>query len=234
MKRFYTDVTVDAAGHILLDGRFVRTPARAELAITFPVLAQAIADEWAGQGDQIDPRSMPLTGLANAAIDHMSRNPQPHIASLSAYGANDLLCYRADADQADLLAEQARLWNPILNWAERHYAIEFAITQGIIPVDQPFETIATLNGAVAAMSPWQLAALSPLVTISGSLIAGLAVIHTAFNANALWDATCLDALWQEAQWGTDADAVAQRAAHKADWDAAVRFIALIDLSVQPS
>jgi chaperone required for assembly of F1-ATPase len=234
MKRFYKDVVADPAGRILLDSRPVRTPARAELAIPFPALAAAIAAEWTAQGDQINPRSMPLTGLANAAIDHMARDPAPHIASLSAYGGNDLFCYRADADQPDLLLEQARIWNPILDWAEGQYGISFAITQGIIPVDQPAETLSKLTAAVAALSPWQLAALSPLVTISGSLVAGLAIIHRAFDADALWDATCLDALWQEAQWGADAEAAAQRAAHKADWDAAASFIALIDQSLPPS
>ncbi len=234
MKRFYTKANVGEGGTILLDGRPVRTPAKAELLIPFPRLAQAVAQEWAAQGERIDPRSMPLTGLSNAAIDHMKVNPAPHVSALSAYGGNDLFCYRATSDQADLAAEQVRVWNPILDWAEQHFDVQFSITQGISPIDQPAQTVQKLYDATVALSRWQLAAMTPLITISGSWVAGFAVLHRARDADTLWLATCLDELWQEAQWGAVDDAEELRAAHKADWDAAVLFLSLIDDAMHPA
>lgn len=211
---------------IALDGRPVRTPYRAPLAVPNEALGRAIAAEWQAQGETIAPANMPLTGLANAAIDLAAPDPAAFAEPVAAYAATDLFCYRDDRD-ALLQAEQAAAWNPHLAWAEAHYGVEFILTQGILPVDQPPATVAALRGAVLALDPWRMTALTPLVTIGGSLVAGLALIAEAFEAEALWQAVSLDELYQERRWGADSQAQAQRAAHKRDWDNAVRFLELI-------
>ena len=98
MKRFYKDVTIVAEGDghaIRLDDRPVRTPARALLTLPTLALAQAVAEEWRAQGETVDPASMPFTGLANAAIDHIVPNRAQFAAGIARYGESDLLCYRA-------------------------------------------------------------------------------------------------------------------------------------------
>ena len=82
---------------VQLDGRAVRTPAKAELAVPSAALAQAIAAEWDAQGEHIDPTSMPLTRLANSAIDGVRRAQAEVRADIARYAASDLLCYRAEA-----------------------------------------------------------------------------------------------------------------------------------------
>ncbi|WP_432769194.1 MAG: ATPase [Sphingopyxis sp.] len=229
MKRFWKDVAIvpqDGGWGIALDGRPMRTPHRAPLAVASTALAEAIATEWRAQGETIDPRAMPMTGLANAAIDLATPDPAVFAEPIAAYDATDLLCYRDDRDAA-LQAEQVAAWNPILAWAEARFGIEFVITQGILPVDQPPATIAALRNAVFALDPWRMTALTPLATIGGSLVAGLACIEQAFDAEHLWDAVSLDLLYQERRWGADAEAQAQRAAHQRDWDHAVRFLGLL-------
>ena len=229
MKRFWTTASVvreDGGWSIALDGRPVRTPYRALLALPNEALATAIAAEWNAQGDDLAPATMPLTGLANAAIDLATPDPAAFAEPIAAYAATDLLCYRDDRDPL-LGAEQVAAWNPLLAWAEGQFGVEFAITQGILPIDQPPATVAALRTAVFALDPWRMTALTPLVTIGGSLIAGLALIAGAYDAEALWDAVSLDELYQERRWGADAEAQAQRAAHKRDWDGAVRFWGLI-------
>ncbi|OYW86273.1 MAG: ATPase, partial [Sphingobium sp. 32-64-5] len=98
MKRFYKDVSAeprdDGTFAILLDGRPVRTPARAPLALPNGPLADAVVREWADQGEDIDPSSMPLTGFANAAIDQVTPDPAGFAATIAVYGESDLLCYR--------------------------------------------------------------------------------------------------------------------------------------------
>jgi len=229
VKRFWKEVEVvaqDGGWGIALDGRPVRTPHRAPLVVTSLALAEAIAAEWQAQGETIDPAAMPMTGVANAAIDLASPDPAAFAEPVAAYAATDLFCYRDDRD-ALLQAEQVAAWNPLLAWAEAQFGIEFAITQGILPIDQPPATVAALGAAVFTVDPWRLAALTPLVTIGGSLVAGLACIEEAFDPEALWEAVSLDELYQERRWGTDAHAQAQRAAHKRDWDNAVRFLGLL-------
>ena len=235
MKRFWQHVAVadDAAGFaIALDGRAVRTPKRAPLIIPQPALAAAIAAEWATVDGDIDPRAMPLTGLANAAIDIIAPDVAAFAATIAPYATADLLCYRAD--DADLSREQARLWNPILDWAERQFTIQFNLTTGVMPADQPRETIARLTNALGGADAWGLAALSPLTSLSGSLVSALALLHSAFDAESLWQAAILDALWQEERWGSDADALAARAHAKREWDAAAQFLNYIGNDVAPS
>jgi chaperone required for assembly of F1-ATPase len=229
VKRFWKEAVVapqDGGWGVTLDGRPVRTPQRAPLVVTSAALADAIAAEWQMQGETLDPAAMPMTGLTNAAIDLASPDPVGFAEPVAAYAATDLFCYRDDRD-ALLQAEQVAAWNPLLAWAEERFAIEFVITQGILPVDQPPETVAALRAAVFAVDPWRMAALTRLVTIGGSLIAGLARVEDAFDAEALWEAVSLDELYQERRWGADAEAQAQRAAHKRDWDNAVRFLGLL-------
>src|SRR3546814_5152852 len=79
---------------------------------------------------------MPMTGLTNAAIDLAAPDPATFAEPIAAYAATDLFCYRDDRDAA-LQAEQAAAWNPLLAWAEARYGVEFALTQGVLPIDQP-------------------------------------------------------------------------------------------------
>lgn len=225
MKRFYTDVTI-AEGAILLDSRPVRTPLRAALALPTPMLAEAIAEEWRAQGERIDPRSMPLTGLANAAIDRVAPDARAFAAPLAAYAETDLLCYRAAAPP-ELAAAQAEAWDPLLDWARARYDVRFVVTAGIVPVAQPPATVGRLSEALAAREAFALAGMAPLVTIAGSLVAALAVAERAIEADAAFDAAHLDELWQARRWGEDALAMAARGARRNDFLAAARFVGLL-------
>ncbi len=226
MRRFYTDVSVTDALGIELDSRPVKTPAKAPLTLPNHALAEAIADEWRAQGERIDPHSMPLTGLANAAIDHVAPDPEAFAAGLSVYGETELLCYRAEEPFA-LVAKQNQDWNPLLGWAQARYDIGFTLVRGIMHRPQPDETLARLKEAVRACTVFQLSSLSPLVTISGSLVIALALVEQHLSPETAFDAAHLDELWQEEQWGADDFALEARAAHRRDFLAAARFLDLV-------
>lgn len=228
MKRFYRHVTVavgDGGHAVLLDGRPIRTPGRAPLALPTAALAAAVAGEWEAQGETIAPASMPLTGIANAAIDLVTPDIAAFAAPLARYGESDLLCYRAP--ETDLAAEQARLWNPLLVWAEQQFGIEFALASGVMHVAQPGGTSEALSSALLALDPFRLAALAPIISIGGSLVVALALVHGAFDGEALWQAVTLDERWQEDRWGEDAEATAARERRHGEWQAATRFLALL-------
>ena len=229
MRRFYKDVAVISgeAGHeIQLDGRPVRTPARAALALPTVGLAEAVAEEWRGQGDMVDPRSMPFTGLANGAIDQIAPNRESFASGIANYGTSDLLCYRAEGP-AELVSREAASWDPLLDWARRRYDVTFRVTQGIIPVDQPPETLERLDAAVKAYDPFTLAGLSTLVTLSGSLVCGLAIVEGGHDADAIWTASEIDEDWEVEQWGEDADAAARSARRRDEFAVARRFCELV-------
>lgn len=225
MKRFWKDVSVDAERGVRLDGKPVRTPGRLPLMLPTDALAAAVAEEWRTVDGEIDPRAMPLTGLANAAIERIPADIAVFAANLAAYAESDLLCYRADSPP-ELIERQNALWNPPLDWAEGRYGVQFELASGVMHQPQPDATIEKLAVAVSTRDAFELAGLSPIVTITGSLVLGLALIEDAMDADAIWTAANLDEDWQAEQWGEDALAAQSRAAHRAEFDAAVRFLAL--------
>lgn len=226
MKRFWTEVSVAPDGGVALDGRPVRTPGRAPLLLPTPNLAEAVADEWRAVGETIDPRAMTLTGLANAAIDRIAPDPASFAVGLARYGESDLLCYRA-GEPEPLAERQAAAWDPLLDWARGRYDVHFAIATGIMPVEQPLATVARLREAVATQPPFVLAGLSPVVTLTGTLVGSLALIAGACDPDALWRAAGIDESWQAELWGEDAEAAATRALRRREFDAAVRFLGLV-------
>ena len=114
---------------------------------------------------------MPLTGLANAAIERIAPDPAPHIAGIAAYGESDLLCYRADGPEP-LVTREAAAWDPLLAGRRTRYDVHFEVTSGVMHRAQPAATLARLAEAVAARDAFDLAALSPIVTITGTLVGG--------------------------------------------------------------
>lgn len=230
MKRFWKQATVERESGgfaILLDEKLVRTPARNPLLLPTLALAKAIAGEWNSADETIDPRVMPLTGLANAAIDRVAADPQGFAATLANYGESDLLCYRAEAPRK-LLERQEQSWDLLLAWARRRFDVDFQTTCGIVHVKQPEATVRRLTHAVSAFDPFRLAGLSPLVTIGGSLVAALAVAEQAVTAGQAWESITLDEQWQAEQWGADPEAEAMLESRHQDFFAAARFLELLE------
>ena len=229
MRRFYETATTAPAERgfaILLDGRPVKTPAGQDLTVPSERLGEAIAGEWNRQSEKVDPRSMPLTGLANAAIDRVAPDAEAFAAGLAAYGESDLLCYRAEGP-APLAAREAEQWDPILAWARRRYDVAFELAPGVVHRPQPRHTVEQLAAAVAARTPFELAGLSPLVTISGSLVIALAVAEGAITLAEGWAAAALDELWQIETWGADEEAVRALEGRRREFEAAYLFLDML-------
>jgi chaperone required for assembly of F1-ATPase len=225
VNRFWKEVAVVDRG-IHLDGKPVRTPGRLPLILPTDALAEAVAEEWRAVEKEIKPQEMPLTGLSNAAIERIAPDIDTYAAGLAVYGETDLLCYRADAPPP-LVERQAAIWNPLLDWARARYDIGFTVTAGIIHRAQPPETIARLAHAIAARDAFELAALSPIVTIGGSLVIALMIAENAIDPDAAFDACHLDELWQAELWGEEWMAADTRAAHRADFLAGAKVLALL-------
>jgi chaperone required for assembly of F1-ATPase len=226
VKRFWKVGSVDPDRGIRLDGKPVRTPGKQPLILPNAALAEAVGEEWraVGEGAEIDPRAMPLTGLANAATERI--DPAAFAAALAAFGESDLLCYRAESPD-DLVARQAALWDPLLDWARTRYDVHFEIAAGVMHRPQPPATIARLAEAVAARNAWQLAGLSPIVTIGGSLVAALALDEGAATPEDVWRAVELDEDWQAEQWGRDELSLGALESRRRDFNAGVRFLNLL-------
>lgn len=228
-KRFWSEasVTDEGAGHgIALDGRAVRTPAKAPLIVPTRALAQAIADEWMAVDERIDPGVMPMTRSANAAIDKVAPQHDEVADMVAAYGATDLLCYRADSPQ-ELVLRQTEEWDPLLDWAASALGARLRPTVGVMPVAQDAEALQILRARVHAQGDFTLTALHDLVALSGSLIIGMAALENAQDIESLWQTSRLDEVWQAELWGTDAEAEEMAAVKAAAFFDAKEFLCLV-------
>lgn len=229
MRRFYKTAAAcqDGPPHpLLLDGKPVLTPQRRQLALPTRRLAEALAEEWQSQGSELVPANMPLTRLAHGAIDLVAPDPSRAIDEITAYAGSDLLCYRAESPVA-LAARQAKMFDPILAWAADHLGSVFETVVGVMPRDQPVETLSAVASLLAGKDPFRLIALHAITTLTGSAILALALAEGRIGAEAAWMAAHVEEDWQIAQWGEDAEAAQRRAAQKIEFLAACRLFDLI-------
>lgn len=226
-KRFYAraDAVADGEGgfRVELDGRPVRTPGKALLRLPSRALAEAVAAEWAAQGERIDPPSMPLTRLANTAIDGVEPRRAEVAAEILRYAGSDLLCYRTDAPER-LVALQREQWDPLLEWARDAFGAMFFLSEGIRYVEQPARTLEALSGRLPE-DALSLAALNLMTTLSGSAVLALAVAHGRLSAEEAWRAAHIDEEAQEQLWGADGEAAERRARRYRDFAAAALCVA---------
>lgn len=228
MKRFYKVASVaqqDGGWRVLLDGRAIRTAGGNPQILPARPLAEALAAEWAAQGDTIDAAAFALRDLADYALDVVCADPAVIVAEVLRYGETDTLCYRAEPGEA-LERRQGALWEPMLAAAERRFDVRFERVSGIVHRAQPAATLARMRAVLAAHDPFQLAALQTLASLAASLVIALAAIEPDADIAALWDAANLEEDWQADLWGKDAEAMARREKRLAAFTAAARFAGL--------
>lgn len=228
LKRFWTEAEAwpaEGGWEVALDGRPLRTPGRLHLLLPTRALADAVAREWRAVEEGVKPGAMPLTGLANAALDIVAADPRGFAGSLARYAASDLTCYRAEAP-SELVAMQAAGWEPVLKGVEQRHGLLFRRTAGVMHVEQPPATLETVEALLTRLSPFELAPLQPMVTITGSVVLVLAHLDGALGWDEAFAASVLDEDWQAGHWGADAEAEAARERRRAEFEAAARFLAL--------
>lgn len=224
-KRFYKTATVTDDNGIALDGRPVRTPLKQPLKLPTRELAEAIAREWEGQGDTINPAAMILTKLANTAIDRVADDQKRIADEIVNFAGADQVSYRAHEPEA-LVARQAEHWNPVIDWAMAQLDAPFVTTAGIMHREQPEEALRAFARHVEKLDPWTLTALHNLATITGSALIAAMLAEGAIDREAAWRAAFVDEDWEVELWGQDEAAAQRRAALRREFDACVDFLDL--------
>ena len=228
MKRFYKNaVVIEFEGRygIELDGRRIQTPRKSTFTVEARKVADAVAAEWADQGDEIVVENMPMLRLANTAIDMIASQRGAVVDNLAGYGSTDLLCYRSDSP-AELVRRQNELWSPWLAWARDQHDAELKTTNGIGYIAQSDDALAALRAVVNRHDIMELACLNDLVTIAGSLVLGLAVSGGALDVAMAWEAIRLENDFQAGKWGEDAEAAAHAARLFEEFKHAALFLTL--------
>jgi chaperone required for assembly of F1-ATPase len=234
-KRFYKEVSVepDGGGFALrLDGKPVRTPAKAMLVLPNAALAEAVADEWRAQGERIDPDTMPLTKLANSVIDGVMGREAAVVGDMLGYAAADLICYRAGGPEG-LTAAQTRQWDPVLAFARSELDAPLNIAEGVMHVAQPDASLEAIRQRLQQFDAWSLAALHVLTGLMGSALLALAVTLERLTPEEAWTAAHVDEDWQICQWGEDREAADRRKRRWKEAQAAARLGRLAGAFARP-
>jgi chaperone required for assembly of F1-ATPase len=233
-KKFYAEVAVapvEGGFGLTLDGKPVRTPSRAPLTLPTQALAEAVAAEWRGQGDAIDPATMPLTRMANTALDGVAMQMAAVAAEVAKFAGSDLVCYRAGEPEA-LVAAQSAAWTPVLDFARHAFGARFNLAEGVMFVAQPDESVAAVARAIDAEAQkpdgaFRLTALHEMTALTGSVLIALALAQGAQKFEDGWMAAHVDEDHQSRLWGADDEAQARREARLRDMRAAYEMYAAL-------
>lgn len=230
IRRFYKDVTLaqqPGGWQVMLDARGVKTVGGAPQIVPTEALGEALAAEWARQGERIDSASLPLRDMADYAIDVVAADPAAVAHGLLAYAETDTLCYRADPDEP-LHARQQAEWEPLLAAFEAAHGITFTRVSGVLHRPQPPATLAVLKARLLSLDPFTLAGVEAMTKLAASLVTALAALDAAHEDEplALWRAVCLEEEWQAELWGRDWEAEERRARREADFLRACAFARL--------
>ena len=224
-RRFYKTVAVTVENGIALDGRVVNTPKKLPLVLPTATLAEAVAEEWRGQGDKLYPARMFLTKLANTAIDRVAPERNWALAEIVDYAGSDLVCYRAERPPPLVLA-QSRAWGRVVDWAATNLGAALEVMEGVMHRPQPAEVLAAVGAAAARLPDHELAAAHSLTTLTGSALLTLMLAAREIEPDAAWSAAHVDEDYQIAEWGADAEAATRRAGRHAEFHACCRYLEL--------
>jgi len=218
LKRFWKTVDVapgEGGWAVQLDGRTPKTPADAPVVLPTEAAARLVADEWAAQGEYLDPATMPAQRLAATAIDRVSQAREAVADEIAAYAGSDALCYPADAP-ARLAERQARDWTPWLDWAARELGVSLVPSSGVIHRTQDPAAVARVRDLALGLDDFALTGLAALTPALGSAVLALAVQRGALSGEIAFDLSRLDEAFQEEQWGVDAENAVRTADRRAE------------------
>lgn len=227
LKRRYARAGFQRHGEgwaLLLDDKPVKTPAGLVLVAPTAAMAQALADEWQAQDENIVPSSMPLNQLLVTALDRVATEHGAIVAGLLRFLDTELVCHFG-ADEA-LVAYQRQHWQPLHNWVTEKFGVMLPVTFGVQPIRAvlPVDIFAS---HITAYGDCHLAALSQAVAVSGSLVVGLALVEGHIDAAAALLAAEAEADFQQQKWGFDAESAARRQGVADDLAQVERFTKLL-------
>lgn len=233
MKRFYKLVSTQkvATGYeILLDGRPVKTALKNTLCVEKEELANELVKEWAAQGENIIPDTMPLTQIVNTRIDRVSQERAAMSQAVLKYLDTDLLCYRTD-DPPELAAAQEEAWDPVLTWFAGRFGVELETTTALTALEQPGAAHEEVRSCVEKLDDDRFTILQLVTPLSGSLVLAIAFLEGEVSAQQVFGCAHVEEhfkaeIYNEEKYGPDPAEEKKDRAMLSDLKAAEIFLGL--------
>jgi chaperone required for assembly of F1-ATPase len=188
-------------------------------------LGEGVAQEWAGQGERLDPASLPLTQLANTALDRTSQHREAMAAEFARHCVHDLVCFPAPAPEG-LARMQAAQWGRVREGVWVRHGLDLSPVAGLARTVSPQQEALAVELALGR-DDFGLTGLVYATALFGSAGLGLMLADGEMDAQEAFALSRLEQAWQEAHWGVDAEAQQRTQAHARDADAVGRWFALL-------
>lgn len=214
-----TQFAIHAAGKALL------TPLKLPMHVPTQALADAMAAEWRTHG-KFAAGKMPLTTLAQTAIDRIEQQRELIVESLLTYVDTDALVYRSNSSQK--LAQTQKLkWDPVLNWSANLLKAKWEVTTGVMPVDQSAELHDGIREYLQKLDTMRLSAACMLSASFSSVALAIAVVEKHIDAETAFHLSRLEEESQAETWGRDFEADKRAARMQEEIVAAGHFLDLL-------
>lgn len=231
MRRTYKRVTVDPTTFgILLDGKSALTPLGMPLVLPHAALAEAIAQEWVEQENEIRKYTMPLTHIACVAIDVVGHKRNDVTDDILEYADTDLVCYRA-GNIPELQQLQDALLNRVIQCVTEQLGIQLAITSDLMPVAQPIINKPILKKVFSRFSEWKLAGLISVTKSLGSLILAFALSENHITGAEAFRLSHLEEAYETECWGQDEEKSSSMLRMEQEILAVERYFSLLNAPV---
>ena len=170
-----------------------------------PCRPAASARRWlrngTGQGDEIDPSTMPITRIVNSTIDGVEPRLTEVIDDLGAlfrFGS----CLLPGGGSRAPCEGAGRGLGTGAGMGEETHGARFILAQGSCMWNSCPEAVAAIRRAIEQVkSPFAIAALHVMTTLSGSVLLALAHAQGHLDADAAWNAAHVDEIFQERSLG---------------------------------
>lgn len=134
-----------------------------------------------------------------AALADVAQNRKEIIERLIGFSETDLLLFWGE--NKDLAERQQKLWQPILDWAQRELNVRLKTTQGIDVPAQEEEMSDRMRAFLDGLNDHQLLAFFKAALDMRSVLLAAALVKGQINAKQAFEAAFVEELWQSENWG---------------------------------
>ncbi len=172
-------------------GNNIKVPAR---------LADEIVREWNADGKIDAIKNSFFTKFCFSAIDMNKKDRESALSQLVAYGNCDPICYIAD-EPKKLHIKQKKLYDPLIDWAQKALSIKLNIGAGLLFIEQPLPNSGNIKKFLDELDNFHLTIIHELTKSLGSLFTSLALHNNIISSELAWEVANVEDNFRIDIWG---------------------------------
>lgn len=164
-----------------------------------------------------------MTTDFNAMMKDVAQHREEIIERMVNFSLTDTLLFR-NPDAAELIEEERKVWDPIVEWAKEKMAVDFKASESLeVPVENN-ASLPRLQVFLDSLSDKELVVFYEVSKITKSVLLAAAFVKRKVNAEDAFKAAFLEEIWQADKWGHDEQADKRRETIKQELKNAEDFL----------